>query len=121
MGRPPTIRLDGRLRALETKVLEPDDTDIDAAVCAMSAGEASQIAKACVEGALGVVVLGLLSQQLLLAAGVDQVPTLANLAVCRAAGCRMVIGTTGFDADVTISRIAMHLASADRTTIVSSG
>lgn len=26
VGRPPTIRLDGRLRTLETKVLEPDDT-----------------------------------------------------------------------------------------------
>lgn len=26
VGRPPTIRLDGRLRSLETKVLEPDDT-----------------------------------------------------------------------------------------------
>ncbi len=26
VGRPPTIRLDGRLRSLETKVLEPDDS-----------------------------------------------------------------------------------------------
>ena len=26
VGRPPTVRVDGRLRSLETKVLEPDDT-----------------------------------------------------------------------------------------------
>ncbi len=26
VGRPPTVRIDGRLRSLETKVLEPDDT-----------------------------------------------------------------------------------------------
>src|ERR1035437_3127151 len=26
VGRPPTLRLHGRLRALETKVLEPEDT-----------------------------------------------------------------------------------------------
>ncbi len=26
VGRPPTVRLNGKLRSLETKVLEPDDT-----------------------------------------------------------------------------------------------
>jgi len=26
VGRPPVLRIDGRLRSLETKVLEPDDT-----------------------------------------------------------------------------------------------
>ena len=26
VGRPPVLRMDGRLRSLETKVLEPDDT-----------------------------------------------------------------------------------------------
>jgi twitching motility protein PilT len=26
VGRPPTLRIDGHLRSLETKVLEPDDT-----------------------------------------------------------------------------------------------